>query len=176
MNNFKLTLINTLMIIVFSTTITNAQESALKDHNVENPVDISADRLEVKQKENIAFFTGNVVVTQSDMSLISDRITVFYEEDREENNSSSISRLDASGNVTLTSPTETIRSTWGVYDFEERIITLGGKVEFNNAEGQLTSPRLQINLSTGQITMDGGRVEGNESGRVSGQFIPPESE
>ena len=176
MNNFKLTLINTLMIIVFSTTISNAQESALKDHNVENPVDISADRLEVKQKENIAFFTGNVVVTQSDMSLISDRITVFYEEDREENNSSSISRLDASGNVTLTSPTETIRSTWGVYDFEERIITLGGKVEFNNAEGQLTSPRLQINLSTGQITMDGGRVEGNESGRVSGQFTPPESE
>ena len=130
MNNFKLTLINTLMIIVFSTTITNAQESALKDHNVENPVDISADRLEVKQKENIAFFTGNVVVTQSDMSLVSDRITVFYEEDREENNSSSISRLDASGNVTLTSPTETVRSTWGVYDFEERIITLGGKVEF----------------------------------------------
>ena len=176
MNNFKLTLINTLMIIVFSTTITNAQESALKDHNVENPVDISADRLEVKQKENIAFFTGNVVVTQSDMSLISDRITVFYEEDREENNSSSISRLDASGNVTLTSPTENIRSTWGVYDFEERIITLGGKVEFNNAEGQLTSPRLQINLSTGQITMDGGRVEGNGSGRVSGQFTPPESE
>lgn len=176
MNNFNLTLINTLMIIVFSTTITNAQESALKDHNVENPVDISADRLEVKQKENIAFFTGNVVVTQSDMSLVSDRITVFYEEDREENNSSSISRLDASGNVTLTSPTETIRSTWGVYDFEERIITLGGKVEFNNAEGQLTSPRLQINLSTGQITMDGGRVEGNESGRVSGQFTPSESE
>ena len=164
------------MIIVLSETITNAQESALKDHNVEKPLDISADRLEVKQKENIAFFTGNVVVTQSDMSLVSDRITVFYEEDREENNSSSISRLDASGNVTLTSPTETIRSTWGVYDFEERIITLGGKVEFNNAEGQLTSPRLQINLSTGQITMDGGRVEGNESGRVSGQFTPPKSE
>ena len=176
MNNFKLTFINTLMIIVLSATITNAQESALKDHNVEKPLDISADRLEVKQKENIAFFTGNVVVTQSNMSLVSDRITVFYEEVRDGNNSSSISRLDASGNVTLTSPTETIRSTWGVYDFEERIITLGGKVEFNNAEGQLTSSRLQVNLSTGQITMDGSRVEGNEPGRVSGQFTPPESE
>jgi len=176
MKFFKLTSINTFLIFACSIFISNAQESALKDHNVDNPVDISADRLEVKQKENIAFFTGNVVVTQSDMSLVSDRITVFYEEERGENSTSSISRLDASGNVTLTSPTETIRSTWGVYDFAERIITLGGKVEFNNAEGQLTSPRLQVNLSTGQITMDGGRVEGEGSGRVSGQFTPPESE
>ena len=176
MNNLKLTLIGILLVYANSVIIALAQESALKNHNVENPVDISADRLEVKQKENIAFFTGNVVVTQSDMSLVSDRITVFYEGERDENSSSAISRLDASGNVTLTSPTETIRSTWGVYDFAERIITLGGKVEFNNAEGQLTSPRLQVNLSTGQITMDGGRVEGEGSRRVSGQFTPPENE
>jgi lipopolysaccharide export system protein LptA len=153
-----------------------AQISALKDHEVENPVDISADRLEVKQKENIALFTGNVVVSQSDMSLVSDRITVFYQGDREENDSSSISRLDASGNVVMTSATETIRSTWGVYDFAEKIITLGGNVEFNNADGQIKSPRLQVNLTTGQITMDGGRVEGGQTGeRVSGQFTPPKN-
>jgi len=149
-----------------------AQVSSLKDHEVQNPVDISADRLEVKQQENIALFTGNVVVSQDDMSLVSDRITVFYQGDRAENSSSSISRLDASGNVVMTSPTETIKSTWGVYDFAEKIITLGGNVEFNNADGQISSPRLQVNLSTGQITMDGGRVEGGQN-RVSGQFTPP---
>jgi lipopolysaccharide export system protein LptA len=153
----------------------HAQVSALKEHNVDNPVDISADRLEVKQKENIAFFTGNVVVTQSDMSLISDRITVFYEGEREEGNTSSISRLDASGNVVMTSLTETIRSTWGVYDLAEKIITLGGQVVFNNAEGQITSPRLQVNLDTGQITMDGGQTGDDNTGRVTGQFTPPEN-
>ena len=151
-----------------------AQVSSLKDHEVQNPVDINADRLEVKQKENIALFTGNVVVTQSDMSLVSDRITVFYQGERDQNNSSSISRLDASGNVVMTSPTETIKSTWGVYDFSEKIITLGGDVEFSNSEGQIRSPRLQLNLITGQITMDGGRVEGEGSDRVSGQFTPPQ--
>lgn len=164
--------------LLFALTITSAiaQVSSLKDHDVENPVDISADRLEVKQKENIALFTGNVVVTQSDMSLVSDRITVFYQGDREENNTSSISRLDASGNVVMTSPTETIRSTWGVYDFAERIITLGGEVELSNSDGQIKSPRLQLNLTTGQITMDGGRIEGGTSDRVTGQFTPPSSE
>lgn len=151
-----------------------AQVSSLKDHEVQNPVDISADRLEVKQKENIALFTGNVVVSQDDMSLVSDRITVFYEGERDQNNSAAISRLDASGNVVMTSSTETIKSTWGVYDFTEKIITLGGNVEFNNADGQIKSPRLQVNLVTGQITMDGGRVEGSgQSDRVSGQFTPP---
>ena len=154
--------------------ISHAQVSSLKEHDVQNPVDISADRLEVKQQENIALFTGNVVVSQSDMSLVSDRITVFYQGERDQNNSSSISRLDASGNVVMTSPTETIKSTWGVYDFSEKIITLGGDVEFSNSEGQIRSPRLQLNLITGQITMDGGRVEGEGSDRVSGQFTPPQ--
>jgi lipopolysaccharide export system protein LptA len=165
-----------IMLFVFAGALSvNAQVSSLKEHEVENPVDISADRLEVKQKENIALFTGNVVVTQSDMSLVSDRITVFYQGDRDKNNSSSISRLDASGNVVMTSPTETIKSTWGVYDFSEKIITLGGNVEFNNEDGQITSPRLQVNLTTGQITMDGGRVEGEQPDRVTGQFTPPSS-
>lgn len=153
----------------------NAQISALKEHNVENPVDISADRLEVKQKENIALFTGNVVVSQSDMSLVSDRITVFYQGERAAGSSSSISRLDASGNVVMTSPTETIRSRWGVYDFSKKIITLGGDVIFSNADGQINAPRLQVNLNSGQITMDGGPDEGQGSDRVSGQFTPPEN-
>lgn len=156
-----------------SFSMAHGQISALKEHDVENPVDISADRLEVKQQENIALFTGNVVVSQSDMSLVSDRITVFYQGDRQENSTSSISRLDASGNVVMTSPTETIRSTWGVYDFAEKIITLGGEVELSNADGQINSPRLQLNLTTGQITMDGGRVEGGIPSRVTGQFTPP---
>ena len=161
---------------LFFSNFVQAQVSSLKDHEVQNPVDISADRLEVKQKENIALFTGNVVVSQSEMSLVSDRITVFYQGDRAENTSSSISRLDASGNVVMTSPTETIRSTWGVYDFAEKIITLGGNVEFNNADGQIKSPRLQVNLATGQITMDGGREERTgEPERVSGQFTPPKN-
>jgi lipopolysaccharide export system protein LptA len=105
--------------------------------------------------------------------LVSDRITVFYQGDRDENNTSSISRLDASGNVVMTSPTETIKSTWGVYDFTEKIITLGGDVQLSNADGQINSPRLQLNLTTGQITMDGGRIEGETSSRVTGQFTPP---
>lgn len=172
--NFKVIALTTLGLIIGSINA-HAQVSALRDHDVQNPVDISANRLEVKQKENIALFTGNVVVSQSDMSLVSDRITVFYQGDRNKNNSSSISRLDASGNVTMTSPTETIKSTWGVYDFTEKIITLGGDVEFSNADGKIKSPRLQVNLSTGQITMDGGQDEGEVTNRVSGQFTPPEN-
>ncbi|MCC3860370.1 LptA/OstA family protein [Pseudemcibacter aquimaris] len=173
MNSYIFLGLKSILLTALMTMASYAQVSALKEHDVENPVDISADRLEVKQKENIALFTGNVVVSQSDMSLVSDRITVFYEGESNAESTSSISRLDASGNVVLTSPTETIRSTWGVYDFAEKIITLGGQVEFNNSEGQIKSPRLQVNLTTGQITMDGGRVEGQGEGRVSGQFTPP---
>jgi len=148
----------------------HAQVSALKDHDVKEPVDISADRLEVQQKENIAVFSGNVVVTQTDLVLNSDRITVFYES---KDQGSEINRLDASGKVVLKSATEEISSTWGIYDLVERIITLGGNVELKRENGVIKGNRLQLNLDTGLITL--ASQDKNKSNRVSGQFTAPEN-
>lgn len=42
------------------------------------PVNINADSLEVRQNENKAIFTGNVVATQGESTLRSSALTVFY--------------------------------------------------------------------------------------------------
>lgn len=137
--------------------------------NVSKDVDISADELEANLRKDIVVFVGNVVVNQRDLVLNSDRITVFYH--KGENEKSSINRIDASGSVKLTTLTETIHSTWGIYDFTDKIITLGGKVILKRSDGEIKGKRLVYNLDTGLITIDG---DPNDKGRVKGQFTLPE--
>ncbi|WP_138380624.1 LptA/OstA family protein [Luteithermobacter gelatinilyticus] len=163
-----------LMVLPGAVVPAHAEVSALKDHDVKMPVDISADKLEVRQKENIAVFAGNVMVTQGDMTMTSDRITVFYEPQENGELSSAITRLDSSGNVVLKSPTEEITSTWGVYDLSERIITLGGKVVLKREDGVLQGKRLQLNIDTGTISIEGAVTGETGENRVKGQFTIPD--
>ncbi|PCI51826.1 MAG: lipopolysaccharide transport periplasmic protein LptA [Alphaproteobacteria bacterium] len=137
--------------------------------NVSKDVNISADELEADLHKDIVVFVGNVVVSQKDLNLDSDRVTVFYQ--KAENGKSSISRIDASGSVKLTTLTETIHATWGIYDFTDKIITLGGKVILKRKDGEIEGKRLVYNLETGLIT-----IEGNPQSkdRVTGQFTLPE--
>lgn len=158
----------TALLLMLAGNTASAQLSALKDHDVKDMVDISADSLEVKQKDNIAIFQNNVLVTQKDMKLTADRITVFYEDGENGEKSSHISRMDASGKVVLISPTEEIQSSWGIYDLAEKIITLGGNVTLKSDDGVIKGKRLQLNLETGVIA-----IEGTGDGRVSGKFTPP---
>lgn len=137
---------------------------------VSKDVDISADELEANLRKDIVIFVGNVVVRQEDLTLTSDRVTVFYQD--KVNEGSSITRIDASGSVKLTTQTETIHSTWGIYDFAEKIVTLGGKVVLKRSDGEIEGKRLLYNLETGLITIEGNP---NNRGRVTGQFKLPEN-
>ena len=52
--------------------------SALKGHNSNAPVDVTADRIEVQDRADRAIFAGNVHVVQAEMTLDAPRLTVAY--------------------------------------------------------------------------------------------------
>ncbi len=137
--------------------------------NVSKDVDISADELEANLRKDIVVFVGNVIVRQKELTLQSDRVTVFYQNPR--NDKSSITRIDASGSVTLATRTETIHSTWGIYDFAEKIVTLGGNVVLKRNDGEIKGKRLTYNLDSGLISIEGSP---KAKDRVKGQFSLPE--
>ena len=85
-----------------------------------------------------------------------------------------IHRLDASGGVTVTSPSETARGNFGVYDLDRKLITLVGDVRLERGGSLLNGGRLTIDLDTGRAVMDGGLRGVNQSGgRVTGRFTVP---
>ena len=70
------------------------------------PVDVTADRIEVQDRADRAIFVGNVQVRQAALTLDTQRLTVAYSGGGRRVRST---RLDASGGVTVRSPSETAR-------------------------------------------------------------------
>lgn len=145
--------------------------SALKEHDINQPIKWSAERSEILGREDLALLIGNARVEQGDLLLTSDRLHIFYVLGETAGNPD-VQRLDATGNVVLKSPSETATAAWGVYDIANRLITLGGGVRLERAGSNLNGERLEIDLRNGVAKIDGGSVDSG-GGRVEGQFELP---
>jgi lipopolysaccharide export system protein LptA len=151
--------------------------SALKGHNSNAPVDVEADRIEVQDRADRAIFSGNVRAKQGELSLASARLTVAYAGGA---GGTQIQRLDASGGVTVRSPSETATGQFAIYDLNRRLITMIGGVTLIRGESRVQGGRLVIDLTTGRATVDGSGVGGaggttsSGGGRVTGRFTVPQ--
>lgn len=151
--------------------------SALRGHNSNAPVDVAADRIEVQDRADRAVFSGNVVAKQADLTLNASRVTLAYTN----SNGIQISRIDASGGVTVRSPSETARGQFAIYDLDSRIITMLGTVTLVRGASHVSGNRLVLDLNSGRAVMDGGAVAGaapgtttTRGGRVTGTFTVPQ--
>ena len=153
--------------------------SALKGHNGNAPVDVTADRIEVQDRADRAMFVGNVHATQAELTLDTDRLTVAYSNKpggaAGSTGNVQIHRLDAAGGVVVHSPSETAKGDFGIYDLDRKLITLIGNVRLTQKNNIVNGQRLVINLDSGRAVVDGGPPGVNSSGgRVSGHFTVPQ--
>ncbi len=152
--------------------------SALRGHNTNAPVDVAADRIEVQDRADRAVFSGNVVARQASLQLNAARVTVAYSDA----GGIQIQRIDASGGVTVRSPSETARGQFAIYDLRNRLITLLGGVTLTRGESRVQGGRLVLDLDSGRAVMDGGApartgpagTTPTTGGRVTGTFTVPQ--
>ena len=153
-----------------------ASAQALKNHNSNAPVDVSADRIEVQDRANRAVFAGNVHVEQAGMTLDSARLTVAYVNAAGGN--PDIQRLDATGGVTVKKADQIARGNSAIYDLNRRIITMLGAVTLNQGGNVIRGGRLVIDLNSGRSVVDGAAAGGatvtGQGGRVTGRFTVPQ--
>lgn len=146
--------------------------SALKGHDSNAPIDVSADRMEVQDRADRAVMAGNVHVKQQHLTLDTARLTIAYTNGP---GGLKMQRLDAAGGVVVKSPTETARGAFGVYDLNRKLITLVGGVQLIRQQSQISGSRLVIDLTTGRAVVDGGAPGlGGSGGRVTGHFTVPQ--
>lgn len=157
-------------------------------HNSNAPIDWTANRIEVQDQQHRAVLTGAVRVVQEEMTLTADRVTANYTGSVANGGGSGansggpqVHRLDATGNVVVTRPTEIARGQYGIYDLDKRLVTLIGGVTLDRTgtnAGTVRGGRLVIDLNSGHANMDGSAVGGTGSagggGRVSGRFTVPQ--
>jgi lipopolysaccharide export system protein LptA len=157
------------------------------------PVSIDADKLVYYDKEKKAIYSGNVVVVQGDTKMTCSVMTVFLDRsptpgvgapDRPKHGfkpdadsprgspsatGSGVTRLEATGPVTVISKSQVATGDNAIYDKRENKVRLIGHVTLSDGQNVTTGDKLTYDLKTSQATID---TAGSKSGRVHGQFLP----
>lgn len=168
----------------------NSAVNGLKLSNSKAPVKIDADKLEMRDKEGIAVFTGNVVVAQGDALLRAGKMMVYYNK-ADKNaapqaepasagvgglDSSSIDHIDISGKVYLKSGTQVATGDTGRYDAKNQVMVLQGqKVVLTDGDNVVTGCKLTAHLDTGRANVESCR-SGQTKGRVSIIMAPKDQQ
>lgn len=153
--------------------------------NRDEPVHIDAATLEVRDKDKIATFSGNVHVRQGDTDMRCKTLVVFYEQDDEQTASAGgkpmqqanagpggnqkIKKLEARGGVIVTQKEQTATGELGIFDMPSNTVTLTGNVVMTQGKNVLRGDKLIVDLTTGVSRVESGK---NGHGRVQGLFLP----
>jgi lipopolysaccharide export system protein LptA len=141
------------------------QPNALQgfSQNRGQPVQIEAGALEVRDKDKVATFSGNVKVVQGDTTMRCKSLVVFYEQQGQQQagtqpmkaatpgpgGSSQISRLEATGGVTVNQKDQTATGDSALFDMKANTVTLKGNVVVSQGQNVMRGDRLVVNLTTG---------------------------
>ena len=155
--------------------------------NRDEPVNIESNTLEVRDKDKVATFSGDVRVKQGDTAMRSQKLVVFYEQSGESggttgstgkpmqaatpgpNGSQKIKRLEARGDVVVTQKDQTATGETGIFDMPTNTVTLTGNVVMTQGKNVLRGDKLIVDLTTGVSRVESGK---NGHGRVQGLFLP----
>lgn len=125
------------------------------------------DSLEYWEKRELAVARGEAFVVEGDNRLKAD-VLVASMGKNPKTGKQEIVRIDADGNIHVSTPTDIVRGEKGVYNFLTDIVKLCGNVRITRGQDQLNGTCAEVNLKTGIS-----RLAGGQSGRVRGLFTPP---
>ena len=152
--------------------------------NRDQPIQIEAASLEMRDKKKEATFAGNVKVVQGDTTMTSKSLVVFYDSGPAPatpppagakgaksapmqsatpgpGGSSSIRRLEAKGNVVVTQKDQVVSGETAVFDTRANLITMLGGVVLTQCKNVLRGDRLLVDMTTGvsRVESDSGKVQ-----------------
>lgn len=162
--------------------------------NRDQPIQIEAASLEMRDKKKEATFSGNVKVVQGDTTMTSKSLVVFYDSGPQATTapapantkgaktaapmqaaqpgpggSSSIRKLEAKGSVVVTQKDQVVTGDSAIFDTRANLITMAGgagsQVVLTQCKNVLRGDRLLVDMTTGVS-----RVE-SDSGKVQGMFL-----
>ena len=169
--------------------------------NRDQPIQIEAAELEMRDKKNEATFSGNVKVVQGDTTMTSKTLMVFYDSTPAPaapapaaagkakaakaapmqsatpgpGGSSSIKRLEAKGDVVVTQKDQVVTGDTAIFDTKTNLITMLGGIVLTQGKNVLRGDRLMVDMTTGvsRVESDSGRVQGLfQSSGPGGPLIP----
>lgn len=128
------------------------------------------DSLEYWEEKSIAVARGNAKVRQQDRLLQAGALTAFIRP-TEPNGERKVTRIDATGGVFMSTPSNIVRGREGVYDVPKEQVTLCGDVKITRDDNQLNGECATVDMKSGRAKLEGGK-----GGKVKGLILPTQSQ
>jgi lipopolysaccharide export system protein LptA len=149
--------------------------------NRDEPVKIRAAALEIREKDKMATFTGDVYVLQGDTEMRCKVLVVSYEAETETRTANAaapgpggdrqVRLIEAKGDVVVVQKDQNATGDAATFNMRENTVTLLGNVVVTRGANVLRGQRLVVDLTSGVSKMDGGRID---SIFQSGRRDPPD--
>lgn len=142
----------------------------------DQPIQIESDKLEVREAENMAIFSGNVSVTQGPTVMKSGKMTVFYAKDGKGSaatGSANIDRLEVDDKVYVKSDKQVATGDRGTFDMKTEVLVMSGnEVVLSEGDNVLVGCKLTVQMKTGLAQVDGCNNGAKGNGRVMMSITP----
>jgi len=144
------------MLMIAQAALAQGASLAFGDMSIDpdSPIELSADELSVSQPDGAATFSGNVQVAQGDLRIAAETMRIEYAQGAD-NGRNRISRLFASGGVTVVTPAEAAEAQEAVYSIEDGTVVLTGDVLLTQGPNAISGDVLTIDLAGGTGTFEG---------------------
>jgi len=162
----KYFLLNTLLFILLAITNLFAEESFEKPKvRSEEPIEINSEKIDIYRNKGEIIFINNVRAKQGEMILLSDNMTIFYNEQKEKDIiRPEIKEIFAQDNVQFFSNKIHASGKTGNYNLSNSLITIRGNVEMNEKGSTVFGEKMTYNVNTEETKITGNRR--TKDGRV----------
>ncbi|MDX2500982.1 MAG: LptA/OstA family protein [Deltaproteobacteria bacterium] len=141
------------------------------------PIQIVADELISFNEEKYAEFIGNVIVTQGEFKITSDKLRIYYrgeilgaekkESEKKESKEDVIKKIIATGNVTITSEQYEAQADKAEYDTATMTVVLSGEnSKVVSGKNSISGSVIRLNQKSGQV-----KVESSATKRIKAEFF-----
>jgi lipopolysaccharide export system protein LptA len=164
-------------------------QGMMSDQKKDQPVQIEAATLEVRDKNKTATFSGNVQVVQGDTTMKCQTLTVFYGQEvgiagtdkpaatpvttskstpGMPQNAQNIRKIEARGGVTVITKDQNASGDTGIYDLKSKTITLSGNVVVSQGQNVIHGEKVVVNTETGYAKVESGSSNGGAGAGAPG--------
>ena len=140
------------------------KSTATFEFNKKDPIYITADWMEVDQKQNTITYKGRVVAIQTDMTMRSDTLTAYYDPEMKQ-----MKQIVAEGKVNATQGNRVATGEKAVFDEKAKTVTLTGSPVMRQGNSQVSGVKVIY-----FIEQDKAIAEGDGKVRVQATIFPEE--
>ncbi len=141
----------------------------------ERDVITARDSLEYWEHKRMAVARGDADALREDKRVQADVLSAYFEPVAGVEGELKLTRIDAYGNVRISTPVEFARGERGVYYVEREFATLSGSVKITREENQLNGEYAEVDMSSGVsrlLAAPPGAEDAAGKTRVRGLIVP----